>query len=96
MRLIDADAVLDELNKWDWQELYLPIHFKENIIDVLPSASPTQKCVENALNALVIEDIKAEINEGIENYKHKDKAVMYGFMCALYIIDKHIEGWDKV
>lgn len=43
----------------------------------------------------VIDDIKAEINEGIESYKNKDNAVMYGFMCALYIINKHIEGWDK-
>lgn len=64
-------------------------------INDMPSVTPTQNCVENALSALVIEDIKAEINEGIENYKNKDKAVMYGFMCALYIIDKHIEGWDK-
>lgn len=81
---ISRQAVLDKLNEWEWQELYLPIHFKENIIDVLPSVTPT-----------VIEDIKAEINEGIENYKHKDKAVMYGFMCALYIIDKHVEGWNE-
>ena len=33
--LISREAVLDELNKWDWQELYLPIHFKENIIDAM-------------------------------------------------------------
>lgn len=37
---ISRQAVIDELNKWDWQELYLPIHFKENIIDVLPSVQP--------------------------------------------------------
>lgn len=37
---ISRQAVLDELNKWDWQELYLPIHFKENIIDVVPSVNP--------------------------------------------------------
>ena len=33
-------AVIDELKKWDWQELYLPIYFKENIIDVIPSVNP--------------------------------------------------------
>lgn len=55
-----------------------------NAINELPSVAPK-----------VIDDIKAEINEGIESYKNKDKAVMYGFMCALYIIDKHVEGWDK-
>ena len=37
---ISRQAVLDELEKWDWQELYLPIHFKENIIDVIPSVNP--------------------------------------------------------
>lgn len=35
-------AVIDELNKWDWQELYLPIHFKENIIDVVPPVNPQE------------------------------------------------------
>ena len=39
---ISRQAVLDELNKWDWQELYLPIHFKENIIDVVPSVKPQE------------------------------------------------------
>ena len=35
--LISRQAVLDELEKWDWQDLYLPIHFKQ-ILDDLPSA----------------------------------------------------------
>ena len=39
---ISRQAVLDELNKWDWQELYLPIHFKGNIIDVIPSVKPQE------------------------------------------------------
>lgn len=34
--LISRKAVLDELEKWDWQELYLPIHFKQ-ILDDVPS-----------------------------------------------------------
>lgn len=55
-----------------------------DIVAKMPSVTPK-----------VIEDIEAEINEGIEKYKHKDKAVMFGFMCALNIIDKHVEGWDK-
>ena len=39
MRLIDADAVLDMMNsQMDMQELYLPIHFKELVIDQLPTA----------------------------------------------------------
>ena len=40
---ISRQAVIDELNKWDWQELYLPIHFKENIIDALPSVKQEPK-----------------------------------------------------
>ena len=36
---IKKEDALAELNKWDWQELYLPIHFKENILDVLPTYS---------------------------------------------------------
>ena len=39
---VSRKAVLDELKKWDWQELYLPIHFKENIIDVIPSINPQE------------------------------------------------------
>ena len=36
---IKKEDVLAELEKWEWQELYLPIHFKENILDVLPTYS---------------------------------------------------------
>ena len=39
---ISRQAVLDELEKWDWQEVYLPIHFKQ-ILDELPSITPKQK-----------------------------------------------------
>ena len=44
--LISRQAVLDELNKWEWQELYLPIHFKENIIDVVPFVTPQEPKTE--------------------------------------------------
>lgn len=39
---VSRQAIYDELEKWDWQELYLPIHFKENIVDELPSVAPTR------------------------------------------------------
>lgn len=42
---ISRKAVLDALNKWDWQELYLPVHFKD-IIDDLPSIQPKPMQVE--------------------------------------------------
>lgn len=46
MRLIDADAVLDMMNsQMDMQELYLPIQFKELVIDQLPTAYDVDKVV---------------------------------------------------
>ena len=40
---VSREAVLEKLNELDWQELYLPIHFKEHIIDELPSVQPSRK-----------------------------------------------------
>ena len=46
-RLIDADKLLDDMkNKWDMQDLYLPIHFKELLIDAQPTAFDVDKVVE--------------------------------------------------
>lgn len=59
---ISREAVLDELNKWDWQELYLPIHFKENIIDVVPSVRPQEPKTD------VLDKIRAEIEQSISRY----------------------------
>lgn len=38
--LIDRDELYKALASWDWQDLYLPVHFKELI-------SAVQKCVLN-------------------------------------------------
>lgn len=38
---ISRKTILDELEKWDWQELYLPIHFKQ-MLDELPSVTPQE------------------------------------------------------
>lgn len=47
MRLIDADAVPDMMNsQMDMQELYLPIRFKELVIDQLPTAYDVDNVVE--------------------------------------------------
>lgn len=42
MKLIDADALIEAMQGWDWQELYLPIHFKELIIDEAPTIDAVQ------------------------------------------------------
>lgn len=36
-RFVDANALITAMNVWDWQELYLPIHFKQ-LIDEQPTA----------------------------------------------------------
>lgn len=45
--LISRQAVLDELEKWDWQDLYLPIHFKQ-ILDDVPSVENKGEPIESA------------------------------------------------
>ena len=38
-RYIDADLILPEMeSKFDMQELYLPVHFQEFIVDEIPTA----------------------------------------------------------
>ncbi len=77
MRLINADKVLDEMeNKFDMQELYLPIHFKELVIDEMPTveAIPKEK-VDQA-----IQKIKAVANSGQFN-----EAVCFGLTHAIFI-----------
>ena len=47
MRLIDADKLIEDMrDKWDMQDLYLPIHFKELLIDEQPTAFDVDKVVE--------------------------------------------------
>ena len=40
MRLIDADELLKIIDTWDWQELYLPVYFKEMAIDKAQTVEP--------------------------------------------------------
>lgn len=43
MRLIDADAFLEEArNRIDMQDMYLPIHIKEFVIDEMPTIDAVQ------------------------------------------------------
>lgn len=37
--LISRQQAIDAMASWDWQELYLPIHFKQ-VLEELPSAYP--------------------------------------------------------
>ena len=38
--VISRQAAIEKLKELDWQDLYLPIHFKEFVLDELPSIQP--------------------------------------------------------
>ena len=79
---ISREAVLEKLNEWDWQELYLPIHFKEYIIDELPSVTPSYKeC--RTLDEFIEEQISAELKE-LATFENVDVLV-----DVMKIIDKY-------
>lgn len=47
MRLIDANKVLEFMtNKLEMQDLYLPIHLKELVIDEMPTAYDLEKVID--------------------------------------------------
>lgn len=49
MRPIDADAILPKMEStFDMQELYLPIHFMDLIIDNMPTLQPKQAADTNS------------------------------------------------
>ena len=72
MRLIDADKLIEDMsNKWDMQDLYLPIHFKELLIDEQPTAFNADKIVEQLEKESYYIDIETDmkvvnLNETIE------------------------------
>ena len=52
-RYIDADLILPEMeSKFDMQELYLPAHFQEFIVDEIPTAdvAPVVRCKDCELH----------------------------------------------
>ena len=74
-RYIDADAVLQKMESvFDMQDAYLPIHFKELVIDELPTADVVE--VKHG-KWLVIENDEDELWEGGGHYECT--ACGYGF-----------------
>ena len=69
MRLIDADKLIEDMrNKWDMQDLYLPIHFKELLIDEQPTAFDVDKVISNIWDRSELIHIKHTHNDEIEDY----------------------------
>lgn len=50
-KLIDRDGLYKALAQWDWQDLYLPVHFKE-LVDELPAVDGnyTEQDVRDSYN----------------------------------------------
>lgn len=89
MRLIDADKVLEFMNnKLDMQELYLPIHLKELVIDEMPTAYDVDKVVEQLQHQIDQYRRRADKAKQIEciseSYYNYGKA--YSYECALEIV----------
>ena len=76
---IKKEDAIDELNKWDWQELYLPIHFKENILDLLPTVSfPDREKETEAIEEAeaIVKAFKYSLealDERLEDYEHEQE-----------------------
>ena len=51
--LINKQVAIDKLNEFDWQELYLPFHFKQFVFDELPAAHPEIVRCDDMLRRLV-------------------------------------------
>ena len=96
---ISREAAIDAMATWDWQELYLPIHFKQ-LLEELPSVSTEKtksewqqdheilKAYSDGANDM-LDKIKAEIVE----LRSKQNV---GVLECLDIIDKYkAESEDK-
>ena len=77
--LISRQAVLDELEKWDWQDLYLPIHFKQ-ILDDVPSAD--------------IMECAREIKDYCEGFPNCEGCRFYKGLPFRCVFVSCPQGWD--
>lgn len=48
MDLISRQDAIDAMATWEWQEMYLPIHFKQ-LLEELPSAEPEKEIPRRVL-----------------------------------------------
>lgn len=88
MRLIDADKVLKFMSgKLDTQELYLPIHLKELVIDEMPTAYDVDKVIEQLQRQVEQYRRRAEEAKQIEciseSYYNYGKAHSYEYALEI-------------
>ena len=66
MRLIDADKVFEFMkSKIDMQDVYLPIHFMDMVIDEMPTAYDVDKVVEEIKEATFGVDVTYTDSEDV-------------------------------
>ena len=81
--LISRQDAINAMATWEWQELYLPIHFKQ-LLDDLPTAQPD---IEK-----ICARIKAEaIKRNVEYMKHGDR-YMLGFVDGMRLARRIVDG----
>lgn len=88
MRLIDADKVLEFMNnKLEMQELYLPIHLKELVIDEMPTAYDIDKIIEQLQHQIEQYRMRADKAKQIEciseSYYNYGKAHSYEYALEI-------------
>ena len=87
MRLIDADKLIENMeDTWDMQDLYLPIHFKELLID----EQPTEFDVDKVVKGLENEKDRYTRNYNISKYKEYPE-IKLRYECICIAIDKAID-----
>lgn len=94
-RLIDADKVIEVMrNKLDMQELYLPIHLKELVIDEMPTVIDMNKVI-TLLECMARREAKeaCEARKNGDNYKvaNCDGAVE-AYEAAKELIENEMAG----
>lgn len=73
--LISRQAAIDAMATWDWQEVYLPIHFKQ-LLEELPSAQPEQQWIPVKTRPMTEED-RRYYAESLGWDMTDDEAVMF-------------------
>lgn len=67
--LIDRDEIYKALALWDWQDLYLPVHFKE-LVDELPAVDGgyTEQDVRDSYNDGFSIGVQRGYGDAVRNY----------------------------
>ena len=72
MRIIDADEAEKLLSEFDWQEMYLPVHFQENVLDECETLLGSTKDMDEVLkvNLWLIHKYGADLRKdfGLKQY----------------------------